>query len=408
MEGGLLRPIATLLLLGRRSTLLLLARRCARPHRDLTRPGIVDRWPRRLPLRLPLPLAPPSPVAAAAAGSCVGRAAGAAGAAARAPGATAGGGRGAARGIAHGRTLGGRGEEGGGWSRGRRIDGELLEEKVVADVAEAGERVGAAEVDAHVRVPLVQAPKDIEDESAVMDHFTEVPELIRHGLHLGAVFADGEVALGEDAELGIELEGAEFAVAEKLRLDAKPGRARRAAAGTHGLYELGGDGAEEPREDDGVHAAPCRDGGVRSIAEDVGGEGIALEDEGHQRPDVLDTGGLCMKIGDDGGFIRCGVVEVVVGAAVVVDGWVGQLVGVGRLALEVGSGAALEFKSLEGGADAFLGGGRGKGQALLLLVCRALLGVGGVLHALHLGSGRVDGGRGLRRHEHEAGGGTHS
>jgi len=117
-----------------------------------------------------------------------------------------------------------------------------------------------------------------------------------------------------------------------------------------------------------------------------------------------------MKIGDGGGFIRGGVVEVVVGAAVVVDGWVGQLVGVGRLALEVGSGAALEFKSLEGGADAFLGGGggRGKGQALLLLVCRALLGVGGVLHALRLGSGRVDGGRGLRRHEHEAGGGAHS
>ena len=128
-----------------------------------------------------------------------------------------------------------------------------------------------------------------------------------------------------------------------------------------------------------------------------------------------------MKIGDGGGFIRGGVVEVVVGAAVVVDGWVGQLVGVGRLALEVGSlalevgsGAALEFKSLEGGADAFLGGGgllgggRGKGQALLLLVCRVLLGVGGVLHALRLGSGRVDGGRGLRRQEHEAGGSAHS
>jgi hypothetical protein len=92
-------------------------------------------------------------------------------------------------------------------------------------------------------------------------------------------------------------------------------------------------------------------------------------------------------------------------------------VGVGRLALKVSSGAALEFKSLESGADAFLGsggllggsgGGRGKGQALLLLVCRALLGVGGVLRALRLGSGRIDEGRGLRRHEHEAGGSAHS
>ena len=130
-----------------------------------------------------------------------------------------------------------------------------------------------------MRVALVQAPKDIEDEGAVMNHFAEVAEEIRHGFHLGAVVADGEVALGEDAELGVELKGVKLAVAEELRLDAEPSRARRAAAGAHGLHELRGDGAEEPREDDDIHAAPSGDVEVCRVGEDMGGERIALKDE---------------------------------------------------------------------------------------------------------------------------------
>jgi len=86
-----------------------------------------------------------------------------------------------------------------------------------------------------------------------MNHFAEVAEEIRHGFHLGAVVADGEVSLGEDAELGVELEGAEFAVAEELRLDAEPSRACRAAAGAYGLHELRGYVFKAVRRGEAIH-----------------------------------------------------------------------------------------------------------------------------------------------------------
>jgi hypothetical protein len=147
------------------------------------------------------------------------------------------------------------------------------------DLAEGREWAGALEVDAHVRELLVQDADDVEDEGAIVDDLAKIPKGIRYSLHLAAVVVDGEIALDEDAKVGIEMESPSFAIAKLLRLNSEPGVASYLVVHADGLHELGGDHAEQPGEDDGIHAAPGRDIKVDRIRDDIRGEGVALEGE---------------------------------------------------------------------------------------------------------------------------------
>ena len=93
------------------------------------------------------------------------------------------------------------------------LQGELLQEKGILGLEERGERVAAAKVQTNVVVPLVEAPDEVEDERAIGDCLTEVPEVIRHPLETPAVVGDGEITLGEAAKLGVEVEGPSLTVA---------------------------------------------------------------------------------------------------------------------------------------------------------------------------------------------------
>jgi len=110
-------------------------------------------------------------------------------------------------------------ESGGGGSLGH---GQLLNPKIVTDLQEAGQGIGAAEVEADGGEPFVEAADDVEDESAVGDRFAEVAEILRLALVEPTVVSDGKVALAEVAEVGVGVQGACRLIAEKLRLDGEP------------------------------------------------------------------------------------------------------------------------------------------------------------------------------------------
>lgn len=69
---------------------------------------------------------------------------------------------------------------------------------------------------------LVQAVKNIENECAVADRFSEVSELIDDRLEAAAVLRDGHIALNNVAELGVECHGAGLTVAKKLSFEPPP------------------------------------------------------------------------------------------------------------------------------------------------------------------------------------------
>jgi hypothetical protein len=141
-----------------------------------------------------------------------------------------------------------------------------------------------------------------------------------------------------------------------------------------------------------MHAAPCEDVDVGSVGEDVGGEHIMLEDEeeeispavvmcrdgveddGHQGSDVLDTGGLRVEIGHDGGFIHGGVVEGGVRVGVGGGRRIGPSASNLSLTSQIRGGTMLLLQGVKRHADMLLGissglgGGIGKGLALLLLL----------------------------------------
>jgi hypothetical protein len=98
----------------------------------------------------------------------------------------------------------------------------------------------------HVGELLVQSSQHIEDEGAVVDDLAKVAESVGHPLHLAAVVANGEVALHEDMEFGVEAEGTDFTIAEELFFHGDPSVASRAVAGADGLHQLRGEGAQHP------------------------------------------------------------------------------------------------------------------------------------------------------------------
>jgi len=82
---------------------------------------------------------------------------------------------------------------------------------------EAGQRVGAVEMEADGSEPFVEAANDVEDKSAVGDRLAEVAEVLRLPLVEPTVIGDRKVALTEVAEINVGVEGARRLIAEKLR-----------------------------------------------------------------------------------------------------------------------------------------------------------------------------------------------
>jgi hypothetical protein len=80
---------------------------------------------------------------------------------------------------------------------------------------ELGKRLAAAEMDADGSELLAKATDDVEDECAVGDGLGKTSQGINHGLEALAVLSDGEVALDQGAELGVE-KGSLFPIVEEL------------------------------------------------------------------------------------------------------------------------------------------------------------------------------------------------
>ena len=110
------------------------------------------------------------------------------------------------------------------------LEGELHHEKLSLGVDVGGEGPSALEVGGDDGVLLVEAAKNVEDESAIRDVFAKITELLGLLLELGAVVVDAEIALTEVAEVSIEVECAMLLVPEELVLDGEPGGTRSAAA----------------------------------------------------------------------------------------------------------------------------------------------------------------------------------
>jgi len=178
------------------------------------------------------------------------------------------------------------------------------------------------------------------------------------------------------------------------------------------VEEVGGDGVEDPRDDDAVHARPRRIVGMNDIAEDMvlqgeatEGEqdvatplgvvgGLQVEDDGNQILDVLHSSSLAMEASNGHGFRGDRTQVVVIGSVVAerfsaepfAEGGGLPLQSVGLLALRIEGGG--------GGADAFLSIGGGLEEGRLLLELLGPLGVrvpqgGGLVFQL------LDGGEGF-------------
>jgi hypothetical protein len=103
--------------------------------------------------------------------------------------------------------------------------------------------------------PLAEPTQDVEHQCAVLDKLAEVGE----ALHLATVVVDGEGALGERTELGVDEHGARRAVVEKLLLKTEPGGpGSDAIAVMDDIEQVGGDGVVEPRHYHTIHPRPGR------------------------------------------------------------------------------------------------------------------------------------------------------
>jgi hypothetical protein len=96
--------------------------------------------------------------------------------------------------------------------------GDLLDEKVRADIGESRERPCALDEGRHVREFLVEAAEKIENKSSVKDRLTQVPQGICHAFHLVAVSGDGKITLDESPEFRIKDYGTSLLVANELVL----------------------------------------------------------------------------------------------------------------------------------------------------------------------------------------------
>ena len=133
---------------------------------------------------------------------------------------------------------------GGGVARGAL--GDLLHEEVILHLLKGREGHGADDQGPQVGEALVEPPKEVQDERAVADRLTECTEFIRHLLQLAIVLRDGEVALGEGAKGGVEVEGPGLLVAPELGLESDPNLTRRAPGLTDDILQLHGECPEDP------------------------------------------------------------------------------------------------------------------------------------------------------------------
>jgi hypothetical protein len=89
---------------------------------------------------------------------------------------------------------------------------------------------------------FVQLTQDVQHENVIGDVDAEVGEGVGEALHLSTVVNDAEVTLNKAPEVGIDVEGVSFAVAEEVVLQCQPGVASRVAA-------LSGDVLQVRRDD---------------------------------------------------------------------------------------------------------------------------------------------------------------
>jgi len=73
-----------------------------------------------------------------------------------------------------------------------------------------------------MRVPLIKARKNIEDQGVVQDRLTQSPQSIRHVLHLVAIVGDRKIPLNKGLKLNIKDDGTSFFVADKLLFKPEP------------------------------------------------------------------------------------------------------------------------------------------------------------------------------------------
>lgn len=187
-----------------------------------------------------------------------------------------------------------------GWSSrgGARSHGELFQKELGAGLDERREGALALQVGAQMSEAVVEAAQKVDGEQPVGDGLTELDQGVGKGLHPPAVVGDGEGALAQGAELGVDEDDAGLPIAHKLLLESQPRRTGSGGGGGDNLVELGRDGAVEPGEYMEFHPDPGRDVGEGGIAQHVVGKGVLAEDEEEEAAPLGE--GWRRKVEDDG------------------------------------------------------------------------------------------------------------
>ena len=111
-----------------------------------------------------------------------------------------------------------------------------------------------------------------------------------HALHLATIITDGEIALHENTELGVEAKCASFAITEELLLDGHAGAACSATRGASRLHQLRRECAQHSGQHDDIHAPLGWRGGA-GVREDMVGEGVPLEGKQNEIAPAIVVGG---------------------------------------------------------------------------------------------------------------------
>jgi len=161
------------------------------------------------------------------------------------------------------------------------------------------------------------------------------------------------------------------------------------------VQEIGGDGVVEPGENNAVHACPCQIVEAGDVTENVilqgeatkdeeqvamplGVVGVEIKNDGDEVLDVLDGGGLAVKVNDGSGLGG-------EGSNVVIVMWLVIMRKLGAKAVPEGCGLLLEeirlcvllVERFGGGVDAVLGRGGRLEEVVLHLEGLAMLRIGG-------------------------------
>ena len=102
---------------------------------------------------------------------------------------------------------------------------------------EGGQALAKRQMGNVVVEPRVEAADDVLHQIGVGDGRAEVTKPIGHCLHASAVGKDGQIALEEGSELGVEVDSPSRSVVAEDLADAAPERVGRVV--------IGGDGGEE-------------------------------------------------------------------------------------------------------------------------------------------------------------------